>query len=69
VVYTACMGTLLTFVFFLTLIVFAVYSAVMLWQWKRYSTGRYTTVTYMVVYLVVSGLCILGMATALLSFI
>jgi DNA-binding transcriptional regulator of glucitol operon len=63
------MGTLLTFVFFLALIVFAGYSAVMLWQWKQYSTGRYTTVAYMVAYLAVSGLCILGMVTALLSFI
>ena len=63
------MGTILTFVFFATLIFFAVYSAIFLRQWKHYSTGRYTTVAYMVLYTVVSGLCLFGMAVSLLMFL
>jgi len=36
-------------------IVYGVYSAIMLWHWKEYSTGKYTTVANMFVYLGVSG--------------
>jgi hypothetical protein len=38
----------------LTFIVFGIYSVVMLWHWKEYSTGKYTTAANMFVYLGVS---------------
>ena len=41
-------------IFGITLIVFGVYSAVLLWHWKIYSTGKFTTVSNMVLYLIVS---------------
>ena len=36
-------------------IVYGIHSAIMLWHWKEYSTGKYTTVTNMFMYLGVSG--------------
>ncbi len=38
----------------LTIIAFTAYSAILLWHWKTYSTGKYTTVANMLVYLGVS---------------
>ncbi len=37
------------------IIAFSLVSAVFLWHWKQYSTGRYTTVVTMAVYLGVGG--------------
>ena len=36
------------------LLIFGSFSAVLLWHWKIYSTGRFTTVSNMVLYLTVS---------------
>ena len=63
------MGTILTILFLIALIFFAVYSAILFWQWKRYSTGRYTTPAYMLVYLAVGTLCILGCLISVLVFL
>lgn len=41
-------------VFGVTLILFAVFSSVLLWHWKLYSTGKFTTVSNMMLYLGVS---------------
>ena len=43
----------------LVAIVFCIFSAIMFWHWKLYSTGRFTTVTSMTAYLVV-GFGLLG---------
>ncbi|HCC04771.1 TPA: hypothetical protein DEP58_00515 [Patescibacteria group bacterium] len=36
------------------LIIFGAFSAILLWHWKIYSTGKFTTVSNMVLYLSVS---------------
>jgi len=36
------------------LLVFGSFSAVLLWHWKLYSTGKFTTVSNMILYLAVS---------------
>lgn len=51
-----------------TVIVFGVYSTVLLWHWNKYSTGKFTTVTNMFVYLGVSGGFILMMLLSILWF-
>jgi hypothetical protein len=43
-----------------TIIIFGLYSAVLLWHWKEYSTGKFTTVANMFMYLGVSG-CLLAL--------
>ncbi|MBP9750115.1 MAG: hypothetical protein KBD21_05295 [Candidatus Pacebacteria bacterium] len=45
-------------------VVFGIYSAVLLWHWKEYSTGRFTTVANMLVYLGVGAGCLIVMALA-----
>ncbi len=45
---------MLWFVFGAVLLVFGIFSAVLLWHWKLYSTGKFTTVSNMFVYLGVS---------------
>lgn len=44
-------GGVLLAVFGLTAFVFSVYSAVLLWHWRMYSTGKFTTATNMLVFL------------------
>ncbi len=44
----------LWFVTFLMLTVFGVYSTILLWHWKKYGTGRFTTTANATLYLVVS---------------
>ncbi len=45
-------------------IVFCIYSAIMLWHWKEYSNGKFTTTVHMFVYLGVGGafLAVMGLA-------
>ncbi len=43
-------GTLLG-VFGITAFVFSIYSAVLLWHWRMYSTGKFTTAANMLVFL------------------
>ena len=45
-------------------VVFGVYSAILLWHWKEYSTGKFTTVANMGVYLSVGGGLLVTMALA-----
>ena len=45
------MGGILWSVLALLFIVFGLYSVVLLWHWKEYSTGKYTTVANMTIYL------------------
>jgi|GEM_PF-3015742 len=40
--------------FGIVLIIYAIYSLIMLWHWKEYSTGKYTTVANMFMYVGVS---------------
>lgn len=49
-------------------IVFGVYSSILLWHWNKYSTGKFTTVTNMFVYLGVSGGFILIMLLSIFWF-
>lgn len=51
-----------------TIIIFALYSSILLWHWKTYSTGKFTTVSNMFVYLSVSGGFILMMILAIVWF-
>lgn len=41
-------------IFGITLLLFGIFSAVLLWHWKLYSTGKFTTVSNMLLYLGVS---------------
>jgi len=43
---------------------FAFYSMILLWHWKAYSTGRFTTVASMFTYLVVGSVLLAIMALA-----
>ena len=52
----------------ITLIVFGVYSAVLLWHWRIYSTGKFTTVSNMLLYLGVSGIFLVLMAGAAVTY-
>lgn len=45
-------------------LVFGIYSAILLWHWKEYSTGKFTTVANMGVYLSVGGALLVVMALA-----
>lgn len=49
-------------------VVFGAYSAILLWHWKEYSTGRFTTVANMLVYLAVGAGCIITMALSALWY-
>ena len=44
--------------------VFCLYSAILLWHWKEYSMGKYTTVANMLVYLGVGVACLIVMGLA-----
>lgn len=46
----------------IAVLAFVVFSLVLIWHWKKYSTGKYTTYGSILVYLVVSGCCIGAMA-------
>lgn len=61
-------SSVLWIVFALACIVFCVFSAIMLWHWREYSTGKFTTTANMAVYLGV-GVALLGvMALAALWY-
>ena len=55
-------------VFGITIIVFGIYSAILLWHWKIYSTGKFTTVSNMILYLGVSAVCIVIMIGSALAY-
>ncbi len=59
--------TILWSLFGVTLIAFGIFSAVLLWHWKLYSTGKYTTVGNMVIYLSVSAGLFTVMAFSIIS--
>lgn len=44
-------GGVLLAIFGVTAFVFSVYSAVLLWHWRMYSTGKFTTAANMLVFL------------------
>jgi len=48
------LGGILWSVLGVTFIIYGIYSAIMLWHWNEYSTGKYTTAANMFVYLGVS---------------
>jgi hypothetical protein len=50
------------------LIVFNIFSAILLWHWRTYSTGRFTTVANMFMYLGVGVGLLIAMAVAAFSF-
>jgi len=54
--------------FGLVLVVFGIFSAVLLWHWKLYSTGKYTTVSNMILYLTVSAVFLFFMIISVLSY-
>jgi hypothetical protein len=58
------LGLVLVGVLGVLLIAFAIFSAIMFWHWKAYSTGKFTTMATMFTYLVVSGGFIVAMALA-----
>jgi DNA-binding transcriptional regulator of glucitol operon len=59
------LGTILLIGFVLAIIVFCVYTAIVFWHWKEYSTGKFTTVANMGMYLLVGFglLCVMGIST------
>lgn len=48
--------------------IFSVYSAVLLWHWKKYSTGKFTTMTNMILYLSVGGGLIIVMLLSIIWY-
>jgi hypothetical protein len=50
------------------LIVFNMFSAVLFWHWRTYSTGRFTSMTNLLMYLGVGICLLLVMAFSALSF-
>jgi hypothetical protein len=62
-------GSIMLWGFFgFMLIVFAVYTFILLWHWKEYSTGHLTTARNMSLYLGVSGGLFVTMAGAALWY-
>jgi hypothetical protein len=51
-----------------TIVTFNVYSAILLWHWRTYSTGRFTSIGNMLLYMGVGAGLLLAMAIAALSF-
>jgi uncharacterized membrane protein len=47
-------GAIMWIVLALVTVVFIVFSAILIWHWRMYSTGKFTTVSNMVMYLTVS---------------
>jgi hypothetical protein len=58
------LGSILWVGLALALIIFCIYSAVVFWHWKEYSTGKFTTVANMLMYLAIGGglLCVMGLS-------
>jgi hypothetical protein len=52
----------------ISVIVFGLYSSILLWHWKIYSTGKFTTISNMFVYLGVGGGFIAIMALSIIWF-
>ena len=50
------------------LTIFLVYSVILLWHWKEYSTGKYTTVGSMLMYLSVSACLFALMAASIMWY-
>lgn len=61
-------GIILWGVLGLMIVVFCIFSAILLWHWKVYSTGRFTTVATMFTYLGVSGGLLALMALSAMWF-
>jgi hypothetical protein len=55
-------------VFGVTLLAFGVYSAILFWHWNAYSTGKYTTVSNMILYLSVSAVLLFVMISSVLWY-
>ena len=49
-------------------IIFGIFSSILLWHWKTYSTGKFTTVSNMLIYIGVAGGFILMMILSVLWF-
>ncbi len=49
-------------------IIFGIYSAILLWHWKLYSTGKFTTVGNMVMYLSVGAFLIFVMILSIFGY-
>jgi hypothetical protein len=59
---------ILWFILGATVIVFGIYSAILFWHWKLYSTGKFTTVSSMIVYLSVGAGLILVMILSIFGY-
>jgi hypothetical protein len=55
-------------IFAAVLIVFNVFSAILLWHWRTYSTGRFTTLANMLLYVGVGVGLLVAMAISALSY-
>jgi hypothetical protein len=60
--------SILWVVFGVTVVGFGVFSAILFWHWRLYSTGKYTTVGNMILYLSVSSGLIGTMIASLVWF-
>ncbi len=60
--------TILWLILGVVVITFGVYSAILLWHWKLYSTGKFTTVGNMIVYLSVGAGFIFVMILSILGY-
>jgi hypothetical protein len=65
---TLPIDTILWVVFGITVIGFGIFSATLFWHWKLYSTGKYTTVGNMVLYLTVSAGLIFVMISSIIWY-
>ena len=54
--------------FVFSLVAFGVYSAVLLWHWRKYSTGKFTTISNMTTYASVGGGLIITMFLSILWY-
>ncbi len=58
--------TFFAVLFGVILIVFGVFSVLMFWHWKLYSTGKFTTVSTMVMYVSVSSALLSAMVASII---
>ncbi len=68
ILHTIPIGYVMWGVFGVTLIIFSVYSAILIWHWRVYSTGKFTTVSNLLLYLGVSMLFIAIMAFSAFAY-
>jgi len=61
-------ATIMWVVLGIVVVVFMIFSSILFWHWRMYSTGKFTTISNMVMYLTVSALFIVLMTASIITY-